>query len=362
MTRLVIDARLSGHSGIGVFALRAWRPVVLAPSMAQTDLASRLGADADIVAADIPPLGFRNLWSAPGVATCRDLLWIPHFNAPLVGTTPLAITLNDLLPISAPRLAGRGRAVPVRLWLRAIRARARVVFCISEFTRGEAIALGGLDPIRLAVTPLGVDRIWSTVPTAAPHQHDGDVPSPTIVFVGLLKPHKNVARLLQAFDQVKARIPHRLVLVARHEGLRHVDHDAIRLLRALGDRVALVSDLPLAELIARVGSAAFVAIPSLHEGFGLPALEAMAAGTPVLAGRAGALPEVCGDAAEYCDPWSVEDIARGLLTLATDPALRARLAAAGRSRASIFTWDRCAETTAEALEAALQALPGPAKR
>jgi glycosyltransferase involved in cell wall biosynthesis len=161
---------------------------------------------------------------------------------------------------------------------------------------------------------------------------------------------------------VKTRIPHRLVLVARHEGLRHVDRDALRLLRTLGDRVALVSDLPLAELIACVGAAEFVAIPSLHEGFGLPALEAMAAGTPVLAGRAGALPEVCGDAAEYCDPRSVEDIARGLLSLASDPPLRARLAAAGRLRASIFTWDRCAETTAKALEAALQALPASGRR
>jgi glycosyltransferase involved in cell wall biosynthesis len=248
------------------------------------------------------------------------------------------------------------------LWLRAIRARARVVFCISEFTRGEAIARGGLDPARLVVTPLGVDRIWAALPTAALHERVDDAPSPTIVFVGLLKPHKNVARLLQAFDQVKARIPHRLLLVAQHEGLRHVDRDALRWLRTLGDRVALVSDLPLAELIARVGSADFLAIPSLHEGFGLPALEAMTAGTPVLAGRAGALPEVCGDAAEYCDPCSVEDIARGLLSLASDPPLRARLAAAGRLRASIFTWDRCAETTVKALETALQALPASGRQ
>jgi glycosyltransferase involved in cell wall biosynthesis len=166
-----------------------------------------------------------------------------------------------------------------------------------------------------------------------------------------------VVRLLQAFDRVKARIPHRLVLVARHEGLRNVDRAAMSLLRSLGDRIELVSDLPVAELIARVSAADFVALPSLHEGFGLPALEAMAAGTPVLAGRAGALPEVCGDAAEYCDPWSVDDIARGLLALAADPPRRARLAAAGRARAGAFTWDRCAETTANALDAVLCALP-----
>ena len=115
----------------------------------------------------------------------------------------------------------------------------------------------------------------------------------------------------------------------------------------------LVEHLPLPDLIARVQSAQIAVQPSLHEGFGLPALEAMAAGTPVLASRAGAMPEVCGDAALYCDPESEDDIIRAMLVLAGDSALRARLAAAGRARARTFSWDACAATTTGTLSATL---------
>src|SRR4029079_3729589 len=100
--------------------------------------------------------------------------------------------------------------------------------------------------------------------------------------------------------------------------------------------------------------------PSLAEGFGLPPLEAMAAGTPVLAARAGALPEVCGDAARYCDPRSERDIAEKLLELLSDAALRARLAAAGRARAASYTWERCAQGTAQAILEAAELPPGNA--
>ena len=177
-----------------------------------------------------------------------------------------------------------------------------------------------------------------------------------MIFVGLLKPHKNVARLLRAFARVRDRIPHRLVLVARHRDVRNVDRDALALAAKLGDRVELLDEVPFAELLARVRAAQAAVQPSLHEGFGLPAVEAMAAGTPVLASRAGAMPEVCGDAALYCDPESEEDIARALLALGTDATLRARLAEAGRRRAHQFSWDACAATTAIALAGALTAL------
>lgn len=373
MTRLVIDARLTGHSGIGTYLehvlprvvarLGSRRPAVLARTDALAGLAARLGKDAEVVEWEVPPLGARNLASAPPALGPHDLLWTPHFNVPLIGSSPLAVTLHDLLPLTAPELAGRGRSVPVRLWMRAVRARARVVFCVSEFTRREAIERAGLDPARLVVTPLAVGTHWLARPaeTSDPAKIETRSP-PTIVFVGLMKPHKNIARLLQAFDRVKEAIPHRLVLVARRAGLARIDREVLPQVRALGERVELVEDLPVADLVARVRSAQFAVLPSLSEGFGLPALEAMAVGTPVLAARAGALPEVCGDAAAYCDPMTVEDIARGLLSLASDPMLRSRLASAGIARAAAFSWDRCASVTADALDAELRSLGAGRKR
>jgi glycosyltransferase involved in cell wall biosynthesis len=228
------------------------------------------------------------------------------------------------------------------------------VFCVSAFTRDEAIRHGAGAASRFQVTHLGVNREWF----AAARAPDAPEARPTMIFVGLLKPHKNVARMLRAFAQVRDRVPHRVVLVAGHRGVRNIDREAMAMVEQLGDRVELVQDLAQPDLIARVGAADVALLCSLHEGFGLPALEAMAAGTPVLASRAGSLAEVCEDAAFYCDPYSEEDIARGMLALAGDAPLRARLAAAGRARAATFSWDACAQITAAGLAGALRGLDG----
>jgi glycosyltransferase involved in cell wall biosynthesis len=367
MTRLHIDARLAGHSGIGTYlaellprvvpALAQWRPAVLCNTQRAEALAERIGSNAEIVRWEAAPLSFADLLSAPPGVTPEDLLWTPHFNVPLRSRVPLAVTLHDLLPLTAPPLAGRGRSLPVRVWMRAIGTRARAVLCVSQFTRGEALRFSRLDPAHVHVTPLGVDPAWRTV-DGAPRN---PAAVPTMIYVGLLKPHKNVARLLRAFLSVCDKIPHRLVLIAGHSGIRNIDEDALALARAHADRVELIEHIPFRELVARVKAAQFAVQPSLHEGFGLPALEAMAAGTPVLVGRAGALPEVCADAAFYCDPESVDDIARGLVELANDAALRARLAAAGLARSEMFSWETCAAATVGALEAALGTLRGDSR-
>ena len=364
MTRLVIDARLVGHSGIGTYLreilprivprVGQWRPRVLSGGAHGAELAKLIGRDAEIVEWNVAPLSMGDLWSSPPDLGSRDLLWTPHFNVPLRNACTLAVTLHDLLPLTAPDFAGHGRSLPVRAWLRAIRNRARVVFCVSDFTRREALRLGALDPAKLQVTPLGADQAWFAAGESTRLAVTGEQPS--MIFVGLLKPHKNVARLLRAFARVRDLIPHRVVLVARHRGVRNIDRAALELAATHADRVEIVQDLPFAELVARVAAAQFAVQPSLHEGFCLPALEAMAAGVPVLAGRAGALPEVCGDAAVYCDPRSEEDIAQAMLQLAGDAALRARLALAGRGRAHAFSWDACAIGTALHLDSALRTL------
>ncbi len=359
MTRLFVDARLAVHSGIGTYLTELlprvlpalatrWRPVLLCGTASKAALAARVGSHADLASWRARPLSIADLWRSPSGVAPEDLLWTPHFNVPLDGRFGLVVTLHDLLPLTAPRLAGRGRSLPVRIWLRTIGARARAVLCVSQFTRGEALRFSRLDPGRVHVTPCGVDPAWRE--DLAVQRGDA---APTMIFVGLLKPHKNAARLLRAFASVRERIPHRLVLVARHSDIRNADRDALDLARSLGERVELVEQLPFRDLVARVKAAQFAVQPSLHEGFGLPALEAMAAGTPVIAGRAGALPEVCGDAALYCDPASVEDIARAITRLAGDATLRARLAAAGRARSAEFSWDACAATTVEVLDRAL---------
>jgi glycosyltransferase involved in cell wall biosynthesis len=355
--RLVIDARMLDHSGIGTYLTHVLpgvlercdelHPVVLTlPDLLPR--AALLAPNATILPWAAAPLSLDE-WHLPPVAAAGDLWWVPHFNVPLRSPAPLVATLHDLLPLSGA--AGRWpphRRLAVRAWLAAVRRRAQHVICVSEFTRAEAIGLGRLDAARISVIPLGVDIDW----TAGANPRRSGSP-PHLLFVGLVKPHKNLRSLLLAFESLASTIPHRLIVVGRHAGLRGVDAEALALAQRLAPRVVLLESVPRSQLAELVAGADLLIQPSFHEGFGLPPLEAMAAGTPVLAARAGALPEVCGDAALYCDPGSVVDIGRGILEALGDDRLRAALRERGRERARRFTWIACAQSTAAILLAAV---------
>ena len=351
---LYIDARLIDRSGIGVYlsnvlpgVLRrcaALNPVVLTLPGQLARVRELAGTDVELRPWRAAPLSIADLLPPPSFAR-GGLWWSPHFNVPLLSRMPLVVTLHDLLPLSAAGGGGaRYKRAATRLWLGAIRQRARRVICVSGFTRDSAIREGGIDARKTCVAHLGVDPAWAagSVPQSAPTE-------PYIVFVGLIKPHKNLRGLLRAFEAVMPAIAHRLVIVGRHTGLRDVDCAALATARRLGARVELLENLSQARLVRIVADADLLVQPSFTEGFGLPALEAMAAGTPVLAARAGALPEVCGDAARYCDPHSPEDIARAIREILSDAPLRDRMREQGRARARTFTWNACAEATSGAL-------------
>src|SRR5690349_11179059 len=144
MTRLFVDARLLGHSGIGTYlsellprvlpALAPWKPSLIALSSRHDEAARLAEGYAELTISPVAPLSLRDIAFAPRMGP-GDVLWVPHFNVPLRGSMPLVTTLHDLLPLTAPRFAGRGRAWPVAAWMRAVRERARAVLCVSEFTR-----------------------------------------------------------------------------------------------------------------------------------------------------------------------------------------------------------------------------------
>jgi len=355
--RLVIDARMLDHSGIGTYLANVL-PGVLERCATLNPVVLTLPGLVARATALVPPSAVVRPWAAaplsaaewrsPPVATTGDLWWVPHFNAPLASSLPLVATLHDLLPLSGA--AGHWplhKRLAVRAWLAAIRRRARHVICVSEFTRDEAVRLGHLDAGRISVVPLGVDADW----TAAAKPRATGSP-PYLLFVGLVKPHKNLLGLLHAFEAISPMIPHQLIVVGRHTGLRDVDGAALALARRLAPRVLLTESVPRERLADLVAGADLLVQPSFYEGFGLPPLEAMAAGTPVLAARAGAMPEVCGDAALYCDPGSAEDIGRAIREALSNDELRAQLRERGRERARRFPWGACAQATAEILLAA----------
>ncbi len=356
---VAVDARMADASGIGTYVCSVlarlvaagpeWRLVLLGDPAALGRRAWAAAPGVEVVAHRAPIYGLRGqVLPAAARALSPDLLWVPHYNIPLTWRGPLLVTVHDLAHLALPEVFGRGaRRAYACLTFAAVRRRAAGLLFVSRFSRDEFHRLVGSPRGAEWVVPNGVDPEWFEAPTPAAER-------PYFIYVGNVKPHKNLGRLLEGFAAVAPEIPHQLVLAGRRRGFLTGDPEIARRAEGLGDRVRFTGFLETGELRRAVGAATALALPSLYEGFGLPAVEAMACGRPVLAARAGALPEVCGDTALYCDPRDPLDIAAGLRRLATDPELVARLAAAGPEHARRFNWD----DTASAVSAAIRELVG----
>lgn len=358
--RIVVDARFVRVSGIGTY-LRSLLPGVLSrlPEAhvellvhpGDRSVARDLGA-ARLRELSAPPLSLREqvsvIWSLHGRA---DLLWVPHVNVPVLAPARadhLAVTLHDLY-IAEPHLASPAQRVYARLVLPVIRRYGDPIFCVSRATRDRWVRAypGGATPV---VTPNGVDPSWLHPPAGAlPASLSSLTERPFLLFAGNVKPHKNLVRLIQAFGRIRDQVDHRLVLAGNLEGLRTVDRRAEAMIRDSGDRIRRVGFLDTPTLQQVVSRADAFVFPSLYEGFGLPPLEAMAAGTPVAASRIPAVEEVCGEAAHLFDPLDVGDMARRILEVLRDVDLRRRLVSRGAARAREMTWDASVAQVAASL-------------
>lgn len=213
-------------------------------------------------------------------------------------------------------------------------ARADMILCVSRFTASQVEQLLGAPAARIRVVPHGVHLPSGTLPEER---------EPLVLHVGAIQTRKNLVRLVAAFER-SAPPPWRLVLAGGEGYGADVVLERIRTSLAAA-RIEVTGWLPEAELERLYRRASVFAFPSLDEGFGIPVLEAMAHGVPVLSSRRSALPEVCGDAALLVDPMNEEEIAEGLAQLIHDADLRRRLAGAGRARAALFPWSRTVEET-----------------
>jgi glycosyltransferase involved in cell wall biosynthesis len=304
------------------------------------------------VEAEIPWFTLREQVRLPRLISRErlDLVHYPHVTVPLLSTTPFVVTIHDLNYLDAPAIS-EGEPGRSRVRLAALRAgyriellkvrRARRLIAVSEHTRDTLLQALDVEPARIVVTYEAADPPGAVEPDAAVLERHG-LDEPFLLYVGSAYPYKNLGRLIEAFARVDGT--HRLVLAGDHEQFAATLKERAAAL-GLGARVVFPGPVSDAELAALYGGALAYAFVSLGEGFGLPGLEAMAAGVPVVAARARSLPEIYGDAARYCDPLDVDSIASALSEVADDDLLRARLVALGRQRAAEFSWTRTAEQT-----------------
>lgn len=274
-----------------------------------------------------------------------DVLWSPGYVAPAFCPCPQVVSILDVqykrFPEDVSWLAARTMDVLYPLSAR----RCGAVVAISEFAKSEIVRFLGAPPDKVTVTLLAADPQFGLPAGPPPAEVRG---APYLLCVAHTYPHKNVAMLVRAFNRLAGEIPHRLALA----GLPRLGEPevAAALRESPPGRVVRFSSLPQPELIALYQGADWFVFPSLYEGFGLPVLEAMSAGTPVLATREAAIPEIGGDTVLYADGRDEAAFAAALrAALALPPAERAPLAAAARARAAGFTWDASAARLASVL-------------
>lgn len=302
----------------------------------------------------------RLAWDLPRLAAREqaDLLHVTY-TGPLSAPCPVVVTIHDVAYRIEPRwFSPRDRFV-LAAGIGLTGRRAARIITVSEHAKAEIVRELGLR----------ADRIDVTLEAAAPHYRRLEareraafdltawgIRNPFVLAVGNLQPRKNLQRLVEAFARVIQRhptLPHQLVLVGKaqwreSELFQTIEREGLR------DRVVFTGYVPDEALVGLFNTAELVAYPSLYEGFGLPVLEAMACGAPVLTSAVSSLPEVAGNAAALVNPVEVESIAGGLAAVLTDPARRADLAARSLNRAAAFSWAACADATLAAYRAAMR--------
>lgn len=326
---LLCDARWIGAHGIGRFASEVLRRL---PEFRQL-----AGGPKPLSAADPLWLGWKLAVGRP------RLFFSPGFNPPPFGSAPFVFTIHDLIHVRIPAEASLAKHLYYRLVVKPACRRAHRVLTVSEYSRTQILEWSGVPPDRVVNVGNGVGPPFS--PDGLRRQSG----CPYILYAGNSRPHKGLLTLLQAFRGLPER-DLRLVLAGR------LGAETAQLAQSLGigHRTEIVDSPDDDELASLYRGALALVLPSLMEGFGLPALEAMACGTPVIASRAGSLPEVVGDAGVLVDPLDPAAIRREIESLQANPERRAAMRSRGIERAQQFTWGNVADKVRAVLGAARQ--------
>ncbi|HYH05811.1 MAG TPA: glycosyltransferase family 1 protein [Thermoanaerobaculia bacterium] len=328
--RVLIDGRplVGNRTGIGVHTAEIARRLSGKVTIAShAEIADRGGLDRCTFRVDRMPLGVA--WQQLTLPRIdADVLWGPHGTLPLAWRKPSVVTLHDFTSITMP---GRHRLKTIlsfNLFIGRSLEQATRIACVSRAVADEAMRGFGVDAAKLELVPNGVDAFFS------PGGEEEDY----VLFTGTLEPRKGIEDLIAAWTSLPQPRP-RLVLCGDAGWKTRIDDPAI-------ERTGYVTRERLRELYR--GARAFV-YPSRYEGFGIPPLEAMACGAPVIATRTGAIAEFAEGAALLLEPGDVSALRAALARLLGDPSLRRELRARGPERAKAWTWDRGAAAMHELL-------------
>ena len=287
-------------------------------------------------------------WSWPALrgSAEADIVHSTTVVVPPKSAAPLVVSVHDLAFRRHPeRFPSRARRLYERSW-RRILERADAVLCPSVSTSADLRA-GGLDADRLHLVPLGHDPLEVTAEQRAAVRRRFGLDEPFVLATGTLEPRKNIPTLVEAFATVARERDVRLVLAGPEGWGANAEQLLAPLEPSIRERAVVTGAVPKAELAALYSEAAVFCYPSLLEGFGLPVLEAMSYGAPVVTSQGTATEEVAGDAALMIDPRSAGQLGAAMCRVLDDEDLAGRLVEAGLARSREFSWDRVADATVD---------------
>jgi glycosyltransferase involved in cell wall biosynthesis len=278
-----------------------------------------------------------------------DLFHSPHYVLPPLINCRSVVTIHDCIHLMFPQYQPNRLAhLYARLQMWTAAHRSDRVLTVSETSKQDILRRFRIPADKVTVVYNAIDERLTVPPTAEDIEHVRDryqLKDPFVLYVGNIKPHKNIERLIEAFRELRREAQFeslKLVIIgdeiSRYQGLRRAVHQ-----HKLHKHVRFLGFVPPDTLGVLYRVARVFVFPSLYEGFGLPPLEAMYLGTPVVTSNVSSLPEVVGDAAILVDPYSPASIAEGMRKALTDESLRASLRVSGMARAREFSWARSVE-------------------
>jgi len=279
----------------------------------------------------------------------RDKIDFVHYFKP--ATTPFKkpraiATMYDVIPLLYPETQTKIQLAYWKNQLPLVAKTCEHLLTISECSKKDIVEQLQVSPEKITVTPLGVDARYAPVSEIEKNivAEKYKLPKDFILYLGTIEPRKNVARLVRAYNRVAENIPHDLVLAGKWGwSFEDVEKEIVK--SPFKNRIKVLAHVEHESLPALYSTAAVFVFPSLYEGFGLPPLEAMACGTPVITSNVSSLPEVVGDYALKINPLDEVALAEAMEKIVSDSALRERLITGGLVWAKKFNWDRTAQLT-----------------
>lgn len=364
MTHYILDARAATphFPGIGRY-LRNLAPA-LAPLLTADEnltllespdglLADGRGPDSATraVPVSVSPFDISQQWRIPLQlrrlrASGPALYHSPYFLMPYRPGLPTLLTFYDIIPLTQPQSVPPKARLFFRLGMTLALRAASHLLAISHAARDDLLRYFSIPASKVSVTPLAVDPRFRPQAAAeiARVRAKYSLPPRYILYFGINKPHKNLPALVDAYAQMSTPATPPLLIAGAWDERYPQPKQRARHHR-LGDKARFLGPVDDADLPALYNAATLFVFPSLHEGFGLPVLEAMACGAPVACANSASLPEIAGDAGRLFDPYSVEEIRKAISELLEDSQLRAHLRRRGLARARRFSWQATAAAT-----------------